>query len=151
MRNLDRPLARHDRGMSSPATDASAPERHVSRRDARLVTPRLSRELNTIGAMLRIYCRDCHGDARRDVTRLCAECAGLFDYARKRLAGCPYGAEKPTCVNCQIHCYGPQQREQARVMMRHAGPKMLLRHPWLAIAHLIDGHRSAPPKPRGHA
>jgi hypothetical protein len=43
---------------------------------------------------------------------------------------------------------GPEQREQARVMIRYAGAKMLLRHPWLAIAHLIDGRREAPEKPR---
>ena len=137
--------------MSIPASDTASPATAADRRAARVATPRLSRELNTIGAMLRRYCRDGHGNSPRDATRLCAECGALFDYARKRLAGCPYGPDKPTCVNCQIHCYGPQQREQARVMMRHAGPKMLLRHPWLAIAHLIDGRRPAPPKPRGHA
>jgi hypothetical protein len=43
---------------------------------------------------------------------------------------------------------GPVQREQARVMMRYAGPKMPLRHLRLAIAHLIDGCRAAPEKPR---
>jgi hypothetical protein len=101
-----------------------------------------------MAAMLRIYCRDHHGDAPRRDEALCDECGALFDYARKRLAGCPYGPDKPTCANCQIHCYGPQQREQTRVMMRYAGPRMLWRHPWLAIAHIIDGRRPAPPKPR---
>ena len=73
-----------------------------------------------------------------------------MDYAQKRLAGCPYGADKPTCTNCQIHCYGPTQREQTRVVMRYAGPRMLLRHPVLAVAHLLfDSRRPAPPKPRG--
>ena len=76
---------------------------------------------------------------------------GQLDYARKRLAGCPYGPEKPTCVNCHIHCYGPRQREAMRVVMRHSGPRMLWRHPVLAIAHLVDGRRRAPPKPGGLA
>ncbi|MCU0951587.1 MAG: nitrous oxide-stimulated promoter family protein [Burkholderiaceae bacterium] len=98
-------------------------------------------------AMLRIFCRDHHGEAERNDDRLCAECGGLFDYARKRLAGCPYGPDKPTCANCQIHCYGPTQREQTRVMMRYAGPRMLLRHPYLSVMHLVDGKRPAPPKP----
>jgi hypothetical protein len=31
--------------------------------------------------------------------------------------------------------------------MRHAGPRMLTRHPWLAIAHLVDGRRPVPPRP----
>jgi hypothetical protein len=127
---------------------STAPSRGAARRAARLATPRLSRELNTIGAMLRIYCRDHHRDVACDAGGLCEECATLFDYARKRLAGCPYGPEKPTCANCQIHCYGPAQREQTRVMMRYAGPRMIWRHPYLALAHILDGKRAAPPKPR---
>ncbi len=123
----------------------------TERREARLATPRLARELKTIGVMLRIYCRDHHVGAARGEGNLCGECAALFDYARKRLAGCPYGPDKPTCANCQIHCYGPQQREAARVMMRYAGPRMMWRHPWLAIAHVLDGKRPAPPKPRAAA
>lgn len=130
----------------------SAPvSRGAAERQARLATPRLARELKTIGAMLRIYCRDQHRDARRDAQALCEPCAALFAYARKRLAGCPYGPDKPTCANCQIHCYGPAQREATRVMMRYAGPRMLWRHPWLAIAHMIDGRRPAPPRPKGAA
>ncbi len=120
------------------------------RRAARLATPRLQREMSTMAAMLRIYCHDHHAAAQRGSKGLCIECAGLMDYAQKRLAGCPYGAEKPTCTNCQIHCYGPTQREQTRVVMRYAGPRMLLRHPVLALAHLLfDSRRPAPPKPRG--
>jgi hypothetical protein len=127
----------------------ATPTRGAAQREARLATPRLSRELNTIGAMLRIYCKDHHRDVARDAKGLCDECAALFDYARKRLAGCPYGPDKPTCANCQIHCYGPAQREQTRVMMRYAGPRMMWRHPYLALAHVLDGRRPAPPKPKG--
>jgi hypothetical protein len=112
-------------------------------RRARLLAPRLGRELKTIRAMLRIACRDRHGTAEG----LCAECSALADYAARRLALCPYDADKPTCVNCRIHCYGPRQREQVRDMMRHAGPRMMLRHPYLAIMHVVDGRRPAPPKP----
>ena len=138
--------------VSLTAPPASAPKpasAGAAQREARLATPRLSREMTTMRAMLRIYCRDHHGDAARNGDRLCDECGGLFDYARKRLAGCPYGPDKPTCANCQIHCYGPTQREQTRVMMRYAGPRMLLRHPYLSLMHVVDGKRPAPPKPRG--
>lgn len=118
-------------------------------RAARLATARLARELTTMRAMLRIGCRDRHAAAERDADGLCAGCAALLDYARKRLAGCPYGTEKPTCANCQIHCYGPQQREAVRDVMRYAGPRMMLRHPYLSLMHVVDGRRPAPPKPRG--
>lgn len=128
---------------------APPPSAGAAKRAARLQTPRLQREQTTMVAMLRLYCSGHHGGAATDTEDLCPECAGLLAYARKRLAACPFGAEKPTCVNCQIHCYGPQQREQTRVVMRYAGPRMLMRHPVLAIAHLVDGRRPAPPKPRG--
>ena len=126
---------------SSDPTESAGSARRV----ARLATPRLTRELNTIAAVMRIYCAEHHGGAAH--VGACMDCASLQDYARKRLAGCPYGPEKPTCVNCQIHCYGPRQREAMRVVMRFAGPRMLWRHPVLAIAHLVDGRRPAPPKP----
>jgi hypothetical protein len=32
-------------------------------------------------------------------------------------------------------------------MMRYAGPRMMLRHPYLAMMHVVDGRRPAPPKP----
>jgi hypothetical protein len=122
----------------------------AARRAARMATPRLQRELRTIEAMLQIHCADHHAATSRLAgTALCDGCAALLDYAGRRLAGCPYGADKPTCTNCRIHCYGPAQREAVRQVMRHAGPRMLLRHPVLAIAHVLDGRRPAPPKPRG--
>jgi hypothetical protein len=114
-----------------------------NKQPARLAAPRLARELDTIRAMLRIACRDRHGTAEG----LCAECAALADYAAKRLEHCPYGQDKPTCVNCRIHCYGKRQREQVRETMRYAGPRMLLRHPYLAVMHIVDGRRPAPPTP----
>jgi hypothetical protein len=123
----------------------------AARRAARMNTPRLRRELRTLATMMRIHCKGCHAPLPRDAEGLCTECAGLLDYARKRLAACPFGPDKPTCVNCQIHCYGPQQREATREVMRYAGPRMLFRHPVLAIAHVIDGRRPAPPKPRATA
>ena len=130
-------------GSSSVPTASSA----AARRVARLAAPRLARELKTIVVMLGIYCRDHHDAASRGDASLCADCASLHDYARDRLAGCTYGAEKPTCVNCQIHCYARRQREDMRTVMRYAGPRMLWRHPVLAVAHLVDGRRPAPARP----
>lgn len=123
------------------------PSNAAARRAERLTAPRLARELETIVAMLRIHCADHHDPAGRDASGLCPECGALRDYAAKRLALCTYGADKPTCVNCPIHCYGKKQREEVRQVMRYAGPRMLWRHPWLALAHLVDGRRPAPPRP----
>jgi hypothetical protein len=35
-------------------------------------------------------------------------------------------------------------RERIREVMRYAGPRMILRHPILAIWHLLDGRRQEP-------
>ena len=130
--------------MAAPSTPA--PGSAAAERGARLAAPRLAREVATMAAMLRLYCHDHHGRAAA-VPGLCPDCAELQDYARKRLALCVYGPDKPTCVNCPIHCYGRRQREAMREVMRYAGPRMLWRHPVLAMAHLIDGRRPAPPRP----
>ncbi len=105
---------------------------------------RLDREHRTIEAMLRIYCRDRHGAT----VGLCRECEDLLTYAGKRLRVCPFQEAKPACNQCPIHCYAPALRERAREVMRYAGPRMLRRHPWLALMHLLDTLRSTPAWPR---
>ncbi len=107
--------------------------------------PRLTREARTIEAMIYLYCRDRH-ETR---VGLCPECQELLDYARQRLDKCPFGEGKTTCANCRVHCYKPAMRERVRVVMRYAGPRMLARHPVLAVRHLLDGRRKvATRKPR---
>ena len=105
---------------------------------------RRARELKTIEVMLRLYCRGHH---RPGSVPLCAECAALSEYAARRLERCVFGDAKPTCTNCVVHCYSAEMREQIRVVMRWAGPRMSLRHPLLALLHLFDGRRPAPRLP----
>jgi hypothetical protein len=111
---------------------------------------RLAREEKTIAAMIALYCRDHHagapaaaGDAAvAPGDGLCAECGDLLHYARLRLEKCRYGAGKPTCANCETHCYRPAMRERVREVMRYSGPRMMRRHPMLAVAHLVDGRKT---------
>jgi hypothetical protein len=105
---------------------------------------RRARELKTLETMLRMYCRHHHGGEP-----LCAECAALAEYARRRLERCVFGDAKPTCANCLVHCYRADMRERVREMMRWAGPRMLFRHPVLGILHILDGRRPAPLLPGG--
>jgi hypothetical protein len=105
---------------------------------------RRARELKTIAAMVRLYCRGHHHAG----APLCPECASLMQYATRRLERCVFGDAKPTCANCAVHCYSADMRERVRVVMRWAGPRMLLRHPVLAIRHLLDGHQPVPTLPR---
>ena len=104
------------------------------------LTGRLKREQATFRCMARIYCDHHHPHAGAG---LCDDCENLMRYAEKRLEKCPYGTDKPTCANCPIHCYKPAQRDQAREIMRFAGPRMTWRHPIRAIGHLLDKMRKA--------
>lgn len=106
---------------------------------------RLERERRTVASMIGIYCQAKHGSDGS----LCPECVDLEAYTRLRLEKCPYGEAKPTCVNCPIHCYQPHRKEQIRRVMAFAGPRILWRHPVLAVRHMLDGHRKAPPLVRG--
>ncbi len=101
---------------------------------------RLARERLTMTKMVGIYCAAHHDGSGKD---LCATCREFLDYAELRLRKCPYGEEKPTCANCPIHCYKPARRAQVSEIMRYAGPRMMLRHPILAVAHQLDGFRKA--------
>jgi len=107
-------------------------------------SPRLQRERITIEKMIGLYCRENHSSGGI----LCETCAGLQEYAWQRLGKCVFGAEKPTCANCPVHCYKPEMREQIRTVMRYAGPRMLLHHPVLAVRHLLDGRKPKPAQTR---
>jgi hypothetical protein len=98
---------------------------------------RIAREWKTLQRMIRLACADLHGGGNA----LCAPCEELRAYAERRLEKCPFAEEKPTCVKCPVHCYEVQMRERVRQVMRYAGPRMLLRHPVLAIRHLADERR----------
>jgi len=101
---------------------------------------RLNREWGTLEAMIGIYCRDRHGAT----AGLCVECQELLDYAGVRLERCRFGAEKPTCAKCPVHCYQRTRREQVKTVMRYAGPRMLWEHPVMSLRHWLDGFRKAP-------
>ena len=103
-------------------------------------TDRLERERQTIRLMIEIYCRKNHSSGR-DGLSLCPACQQLADYAMQRIERCPFKANKPTCAKCTVHCYKPAMREHVRQVMRFAGPRMLIYHPVLAIAHLLDDAR----------
>ncbi len=95
-------------------------------------------EARTVAAMIRIFCRVHHGTAGD----LCEDCAGLLAYAQERIADCPFGIDKPVCNKCKVHCYAPEMREQVRAVMRYAGPRMVWRHPVMAIRHLLRSRYS---------
>ncbi|HEY5529533.1 MAG TPA: nitrous oxide-stimulated promoter family protein [Thermoleophilia bacterium] len=111
---------------------------------------RFRRERRTIEVMVQLYCRENHqSDSRRATGRgargdglLCDQCAALLGYAGLRLDACRFAGDKPVCSRCSVHCYSPAMREVVRAVMRYSGPRMLRRHPLLAVSHLFDRRRT---------
>jgi hypothetical protein len=127
---------------------------------------RLRREARTVEVMIRMYCRADHpssgtpaanagAPAADDATpaagegtpaharghALCPDCDALLSYSLERIAACRFGAAKPTCARCTVHCFRPAMRERVRAAMRHSGPRMTYRHPYLAVRHVMDRRR----------
>ncbi len=113
-----------------------------SERNSMTRRPRIDREAKTVAAMIDIYCRERHGSTGD----LCDECRALNDYAEHRLDKCPFQEGKTTCGNCRVHCYRPDMREAIRKVMRYSGPKMVYRHPVMAVRHVSDKRRKRPMK-----
>ena len=88
--------------------------------------------------MVGIYC----GKNHRAQGRACPECEELLKYALTRLDKCPLISSKPTCAKCPVHCYKPEMRNRIKDVMRFSGPRMLHRHPILAVLHLFDSRRA---------
>jgi hypothetical protein len=99
---------------------------------------RLAREKKTVAVMIGMYCRAHHDGGPFP----CGECSALLDYALRRIDRCRFHSAKPVCSRCRVHCYQQDRRERIRQVMRYAGPRMLLKHPLLALLHLLDARRS---------
>ncbi len=129
-----------DDGMKMTAEPTVAEPFATAAKTFDFANEQLNREWKTMEAMIKIHCRDQHGSS----VTLCAECQKLLDYAGVRLERCRFGAEKPTCANCPVHCYQRTRREQVKAVMRYAGPRMVWEHPLMSLRHWLDGFRKAP-------
>lgn len=98
------------------------------------MTKRITREQKTVSLMIGMYCRNFHqGDVYS-----CDFCKPLLAYAERQTENCKFGKEKPVCSACPVHCYKREMRSKIREVMRFAGPRMIIRHPYYAIMHLLD-------------
>lgn len=104
---------------------------------------KLNSEFNTVTAMIDLYCLK-HHQINANKFQRCTDCEQFRSYVKHRLDRCPYGENKPSCKQCPIHCYRPQQKVNSQTIMRYSGPKMIVKHPIMAIRHLIHDKRSIP-------
>ena len=101
---------------------------------------RMIREKKTITYMIDLYCK-AHHKTNGD---LCVDCQQFKEYAHLRLDKCPFQDKKSICGKCNIQCYKPDMKKQARQIMSYSGPRLLLHHPGLALHHIWDKRRKAP-------
>ncbi len=95
---------------------------------------RLIREKKTIEVMLLMYCKHHHNSK----LQLCENCELVLKYALNKIDKCVFGEQKPVCNDCKIHCYAKDMRAKVKEIMRYSGPRMIIKHPYLAIMHIID-------------
>lgn len=106
----------------------------------KIIFSRLYREKVTVEKMIIIFCSFKHGMK----SSLCNDCLNLLNYSKLRIDNCPYKSKKPVCNICSIHCYRKDMRSKIREVMRYSGPRMLFRHPILALLHIFDKLRREP-------
>ena len=66
--------------------------------------------------MIRLYCRDKHGQGTLFVPTV----EELMAYAKARLASCPFQEAKTPCAKCRVHCYKHVMRDKVRGIMRYS-------------------------------
>lgn len=87
-----------------------------------------------LSEMIALYCK-----GRHKTPRLCASCRELMEYAHERTAKCPNMETKTFCSVCKTPCYKPDMRQRIREVMVYSGPRMLFRHPVIALRHMRFG------------
>lgn len=98
----------------------------------------LGREKLTIRTMIQIYCRG----HRHSPSGICSECGRLLRYALDQIDRCPYDrSRKPACGLCRTNCFSAEMHNGFHTIMRYAGPRMMMRHPILSMAHFFDAVR----------
>jgi len=93
-----------------------------------------------LAEFIEIYCSQRHRDAEKEPwvngggfdvdlgvepPELCDDCSDLLSYSVARRHYCPQDP-KPTCKNCEIHCYADGYRSRIREVMRFSGKRLIL-------------------------
>ncbi len=110
------------------------------------MTPRKRKHLDslntkTLKVVITLYCHAHHRERETLPSGLCPDCQQIHQYALEKLRKCPYGAEKPNCPKCPIHCYSKEMREKMNMIMRYSGPRMVVSHPVLSLYHLLNSRK----------
>ena len=104
-----------------------------------MTSSHFDREKLTIRKMVTLYCLA----KEHSVSGLCSRCSDVLFYAYERIEACSYlPGKKPACGLCRSNCFDVNRRRQFAEIMRRAGLRMMMHHPLLTVAHLMDAIRN---------
>lgn len=90
---------------------------------------KVDKDIKILREFIQIYCDTKHKDmpkTNENNITLCEECHDILRYSSMRRENCPLDP-KPTCKNCEIHCYKPEYRQRIKEIMRHSGMTLIKR------------------------
>jgi hypothetical protein len=90
---------------------------------------KVEKDIKVLEKFIQVYCDTKHKTLEKAETNrmnLCEQCRETLNYAIYRREVCPLNP-KPTCKNCEIHCYEPGHRQKIKDIMRHSGMHMIKR------------------------
>lgn len=94
-----------------------------------LMDSKVEGDIRILEKFIQIYCDTKHNTVEKTEEKglvLCEECWETLNYATYRREVCPLDP-KPTCKNCEIHCYKPEYRHRIKEIMRHSGMTLIKR------------------------
>jgi hypothetical protein len=99
----------------------------------------VEKDIQVLREFIQIYCDTKHKDFSKTYENgilLCTFCHDTLSYSTWRRNTCPL-VPKPTCKNCEIHCYHPKQRAKIKEIMRHSGLALIKRGRLDLIFHYL--------------
>ena len=90
---------------------------------------KVDKDIQVLKEFIQIYCDTKHRDREKTLENkvsLCDECHDTLNYSSMRRENCPLDP-KPTCKNCEIHCYRTEYRQRIKEIMRHSGMALIKR------------------------
>lgn len=96
---------------------------------------KVEKDIKVLENFIGVFCESKHKD-REKADRLCSECLEVLEYSKFRREVCPLDP-KPSCKNCEIHCYEHEKRQKIREIMRFSGMHLIKRGRLDLLLHYI--------------
>lgn len=93
------------------------------------------RDLKTLEAIGRIYCKAHHQGTEQDEAGLCPSCREAVESTFARAANCP-NHQTNNCEDCEVKCQRGDAQKRIKQIMRYSAPRMIFCHPLMTLEYL---------------